>query len=155
MVEVIARVPVPKLDRVIPFLTTTGINEGETADYGICPCLWKALPEEGIILLKVRHSATTASLLATIVVPTSPVRSTVVTEGSTMGTIKVPIVDNHNTQATAGDVVPTGETTEHLVYYNKCSGVFRLLGVTTTATAPAQTAEAQEAKSVAKTAKQS
>lgn len=154
MVEVIARVPVPKLDRVIPFLTTTGINESETADYGISPCLWKALPDEGIILLKVRHSATTATLPATIVVPTSPVRSTVVTEGSVMGTIKVPVVDNHNTQATAGDVVP-GETTEHLVYYNKCSGVFRLLGVTAAVAAPAETAEAQETKSVAKSAKQS
>ena len=154
MIEVIARVPVPKLDRVIPFLTTTGINEGETADYGISPCLWKALPEEGIILLKVRHSATTATLPATIVVPTSPVRSTVVTEGAAMGTIKVPVVDNHNIQATAGDVVPAGETTEHIVYYNKCSGVFRLLGVTATGAAPSQTADAQEAKSVAKAAKQ-
>ena len=153
MTGVIARVPVPKLDRVIPFLATTGINESDTADYGICPCLWKSLPDEGIILLKVRHSATAATLPATIVVPVSPVRSTVVTEGSVIGTMKVPITDNHNTQVTSGDVVSTGETTEHIVYYNKCSGVFRLLGVARGTAAPAVTAEVQEAKSVAKTAK--
>lgn len=53
---------VPRLDIGGIFtLTTTGkaSAETETVDYGFNPCAWRALPEEGILLWKVRHPVTT------------------------------------------------------------------------------------------------
>lgn len=45
-----------------------------------------------------------------------------------------------------GDVTNEGQITEHIVYIDKCAGIFRLLGVSaTTATPPA--VEAQSIKS--------
>lgn len=72
--------------------------------------------------------------------PTSgPARSTVISPNTIIGTTKVPVVDNKGTQTIGSDITnPTagGEAsayTEHLVYFNKCAGTFRLLGVKSTA----------------------
>lgn len=133
-------------NRGIYEVCTTGIIENTqiedgTVDYGISPSVWKALPNECVILWKVRHPVTPdgADLPATVVVPTGSSSTTVQSSGSTTGTKKVSVVDNKSTHAVGRDVtVPTGDgsndqygyTTEHMVYVNKCSDIFRLLGVT-------------------------
>lgn len=148
------RTNIPRLDnRGIPEICTTGIQENsgvagveDSVDYGINPRVWKALPNQCIILWKVRHSVSQAGadLPANVVVPTSSSSSTVSTPSSTTGTKKVSIVDNKSNQVTGGDIsTPTGTgtatqqgyTTEHIVYIDKCTGIFRLLGVTAATTA--------------------
>lgn len=55
---------------------------------------------------------------------------------------KTPIVDKVGAHMTGQDITTpvasgdpiVGAYTEHLVYYNKCTGVFRMLGQTATAT---------------------
>lgn len=162
------RVPYPLLDRRgMPEVCTTGLIEnleGEsTADYGINPCVWRALPNQATILWKVRHpvSQNGASLPVAIVIPTANNSSTVVSNGANGGTTKIPVIDNKSTQVVGSDVtVPTGSgtetqqgyTTEHIVYIDKCNGTFRLLGVKA-ASSPAQasggntTAESSASKS--------
>lgn len=161
------RVPYPLLDRRgMPEVCTTGLIEnlnGEnTADYGINPCVWRALPNQATILWKVRHpvSQNGASLPVTVVIPTGRNSSTVVSSGTTGGTTKIPVVDNKSTQVQGGDVtVPTGSgsetqqgyTTEHIVYIDKCNGTFRLLGVKATSTpapsgTPAETPASKASK---------
>ncbi|MBC5635096.1 hypothetical protein [Parabacteroides hominis] len=141
------RTIVPRLDtRGIPELYTTGLventeSEENTVDYGINPCIWKALPNQTLVLWKVRHpvSQNGASSPVTVVIPTGNSSSTVTSPNSAAGTTKVKVVDNKSTQVAGRDVtVPTGSgaeeqqgyTTEHIVYIDKCAGIFRLLGVT-------------------------
>lgn len=135
----------PRIDRFGIFeLSSTGLVENleseETADYGVNPCAWHALPNRSIVLWKVRHpvSQNGASLPVTVVIPSGG-RSTL---SNATGTAKVPVIDNKGTQVEGRDVtVPTGSggggeqqqlgnTTEHLVYIDKCAGIFRMLGVT-------------------------
>lgn len=140
------RTPYSLIDRSgIPIVCTTGLSEGtsdtQTADYGINPCVWRALPNQTTILWKVNHpiSNTGSSLPVTVVVPTAKSASTVPTNGSSSGVSKIPVVDNKSTQVVGSDVtVATGSgcastqqsyTTEHIVYIDKCAGIFRLLGV--------------------------
>lgn len=139
------RVPYPVIDQYgMPEVCTTGIVENleneESVDYGINPCVWRALPNQATILWKVRHpvSQNGASLPVNVVIPTNSGSSTVVSVGSNSGTTKIPVVDNKSTHVQGGDVtVPTGSgsetqmgyTTEHIVYIDKCAGTFRLLGV--------------------------
>lgn len=129
-------------------LCSTGLIEtleGEaSADYGVNPCAWKALPNEAVILWKVRHpiSQDGATLPVNVVIPSGGNTSTVSSSNTTGATKKVPVVDNKSTQVQGGDVtVPSGSgttaqqgyTTEHMVYVNKCNDTFRLLGVKATA----------------------
>ena len=124
---------------------TTGLNERRTSSladeavYGIDPHVWRMLPNECIILWKVKHPVSTngSTLPVTIAVPNS-VNSTVSSnEGATTGTTKIPVVDNKGTKVTGGDIIGqsgTGSSTqgssiEHLVYVNKWNGTFRLLGI--------------------------
>lgn len=102
------------------------------------------LPPEGILLWKVRHpvTETEASYPATIVLPSGLSTTTPVTV-SNAGVIvnKTPIVDKVGAHMTGQDITTpvasgdpiVGAYTEHLVYYNKCTGVFRMLGHTATA----------------------
>lgn len=141
------RAGIPTVDpRGIPEVCTTGIventeSEDATIDYGINPRIWRALPNQTLILWKVRHpvSQNGASLPVTVVIPTGSSSSTVTSPNSMTGTTKVKVVDNKSTQVEGRDVtVPTGSgseeqqgyTTEHIVYVDKCAGIFRLLGVT-------------------------
>lgn len=159
---------IPTIDRTIPELCTTGIVENTadeataSVDYGINPWIWYHLPNQTLALWKVRHpvSQNGATLPVNVVIPTGSSSSTVASNGATTGTAKVPVVDNKGTKAQGGDVtVPTGTgdetqvsyTTEHIVYIDKCAGIFRLLGVTTQATAAAPTGgDTPAAASVAK-----
>lgn len=135
------RTQVPTLDnRGIYEVCSTGLVEttGATADYGINPCIWKKLPNQCIILWKVKHPTTAAGqgLPVTVVIPTSN-SSTVNSDNANSGSNKVPVVDNKNTQVTGTDVNNVGVNTEHIVYIDKCAGIFKLLGVTAAAAAPA------------------
>lgn len=135
---------VPRVDiGGIYTLTTTGkaSTEAQTVDYGFNPCAWKALPNEGILLWKVRHPVTTeeSAYAVNVVIPTSgSARSTVTSPNTITGTSKVPVVDNKGTQTVGSDITnpttgsETSAYTEHLVYFNKCAGTFRLLGVKST-----------------------
>lgn len=142
---IVPGVCVPRIDvGGIYVLATTGKvftegGEAETVDFGINPCQWRELPNEGILLWEVRHpvNSNEASYAATVVVPNLGA-STVTSPNTTTGTTKVPIVDNKGTQAQGSDVTnptdsgetsPLGFNTEHLVYFNKSAGIFRLLGV--------------------------
>lgn len=138
---------IPRLDpRGIPELCTTGLienteSEEATVDYGINPQIWRRLPNQTLVLWKVRHpvSQNGASLPVNVVIPTSSSSSTVTSPNTTAGTTKVKVVDNKSTQVEGRDVtVPSGSgseeqqgyTTEHIVYIDKCQGIFRMLGVT-------------------------
>lgn len=95
-----------------------------SADFGINPCQYNALPCECIVLLKIHAGVPTASaaLPITIVTPNSG-GSTV--SGNTTGTTKTPVVDHNGTAVTGSSVA---QTTEALAYINKKSGSIRLLG---------------------------
>lgn len=139
---------VPRLDtRGVPVIESTGIienlEEEDTVDFGVNPCIWNALPCRTIALWKVRHpvSQNGASLAASVIIPTNNKSTTVASTGIGAGTTRIPIVDNKSTQVEGRDVtVPTGSgssspvqtsyTTEHWVYIDKAAGIFRLLGVT-------------------------
>ena len=143
----VRRANIPRLDvRGIPVVSSTGLVENldneTSADYGINPCVWRLLPCQSVILWKVQHpvSQNGASLPVTVVIPSGG-NSTVISNGSSSGTTKIPVVDNKGTQVQGSDVtVPTGSssgssqqignTTEHWVYIDKSAGIFRLLGVT-------------------------
>lgn len=140
-------------NRGIYEVCTTGMvdNADETTvDYGINPNVWRALPNECVIVWKVRHPVTTtgANNPVQIAIPSGSSVSTVSSNNSNTGITKIPVIDNKSTQVTGGDVtVPVGSgteaqqgyTTEHWVYINKCAGTFRLMGVTAQA-APAPAA---------------
>lgn len=101
-------------------LSTNAVEVSETsADYGICPTAYNALPCESVVLLKI-HAAVPesgASLPITIATPGA----------STTGTAKtkVSVVDASGTAVTGSSVT---DATESLAYINKRSGIIRLLG---------------------------
>lgn len=153
---------VPRVDigGIYTLATTGKASAGtQTVDYGFNPCAWRLLPNEGILLWKVRHPVTTeeSAYAVNVVIPTSgPARSTVTSPNTITGTSKVPVVDNKGTQTIGSDITnPTagGEAsayTEHLVYFNKCAGTFRLLGVKSTAGTAEATSEATQAAAKSK-----
>lgn len=171
-VSVARRVIVPKIDVAgIPVIETSGYVETTdeatpTVNYGINPCIWRALPNRTVVLWKVRHLVSTAgaTLPVNVVVPMANRNSTVVSENSNVGTTKIPVIDNKSTQVLGYDVtvpqgtaapapqIQAGYTTEHFVYIDKCCGIFRLMGVTAInspaeAAVPNQSASASSAKS--------
>ena len=133
-------------DRGIYEVFTTGVAEDATAGntsvtYGINPCTWRALPNECVILWKVRHTPSTAAAGYPVSIAVPSGGSSTVTSGSSSsdqvtGSKKISVVDNKSTQVVSSDVTNTNTFTEHLVYINKCTGTFKLLGVTAAA-APA------------------
>lgn len=152
---------VPRIDvGGIYLISTTGKTsntgaENATVDYGINPCQWRALPNEGVLVWKVRHPIESGeeALPVALAVPVSS-GSTVSSSGSVTGTTKVPVVDNKGTQVQGSDVSNTssggssvlGYFTEHWVYFNKSAGIFRLMGVQTSPAANSN-AETVSAKS--------
>lgn len=132
-------------NRGIYELCTTGVVENTadeySVDYGVNPCVWRSLPNEFVAIWKVKHPATTngADLPANVVVPTYNLSSTVNSSNSNSSVNKIPVLDNKSTRTTGKDInVPVGSgneaqqsyTTEHWIYVNKCTGTFRLMGVT-------------------------
>lgn len=106
-------------------LATNGfIDNGVNALFGIDPRVWRALPNEGLALLKVRQEvpSTAGSLAVALAVPTCGTVTTVGDGGSTVTSI--PLV-NVLGDTLAGAEFASG--TERLVYFNKCSLLVRLL----------------------------
>lgn len=146
-------VRIPRLDiGGIFILATTGkLASDESLDYGICPLAWRSLPNEGVLVWKVRHPAsdTEAGLPVSVVIP-SALASTVTNPNTITGAAKIPVVDNKGTHVVGSDVTnpvdaggsPIGSYTEHWVYFNKESGIFRLMGILAQAPATAATGEA-------------
>lgn len=109
-------------------LCTNAVQLTDTSvDYGINPCLYNALPCEGIVLLKVHADVPEGgeALPVTVVIPNNG--NTTLTTTTTTGTSKVPVVDSNGNSVTGSDV--TG-TTERLAYINKATGVIRFLEFT-------------------------
>lgn len=144
--------------RGIPVICTTDLVEDttagtESATYGINSCEWYALPCQTVIIWKVRQPISTAgaALPVSVAIPSGNRNSTVSSGGASSssgnitGSVKIPVVDNKSTQVAGGDVTKqpggagsatqTSYTTEHWVYIDKASGIFRLLGVTAAAAA--------------------
>lgn len=138
----------PRLDvRGIFELCTNAVQvTDESVDFGINPCQYNMLPEESLILLKVRNSVPTsgADLPVTVVTPSSG-NSTVQGSSSASGGTKVPVVDHTGTQVTGANVT---NPTELWVYLNKCTGTLRVLSYTTVA--PTAEASAAPTRSAAK-----
>lgn len=99
----------------------------ESADFGINPSQYNALPCESIVLLKIHAGVPAASSDLPIKIVAPSVSSSTVgeTSGSTTGTTKVPVVDHSGTPVTG---TSASGTTEALAYINKKSGIIRLLG---------------------------
>lgn len=134
---------IPRLDSLgIPVVTTTGVTlsaDSTTVDYGINPFVWAALPLTGIILWQVRHSVPAGgeATPTTVVLPTGAA-STVVPRGSVSGTTKAAVVDSDSNQVRGEDITTTG-VSDYLVLYNKCTGLFKVLGKSVASTpTPAQ-----------------
>ena len=141
------RTCVPRVDvNGIYVLSTTGkvvtTPTGEEAqiDFGLNPFEWCVLPEIGVLIWRVKHPVTTteASYPVNVVIPNG-YATTVPSQDTQIGTNRIPVVDHHNVQVIGSDVnVPVdtgsgspvvGGYTEHIVWFNKPQGIFRLLGV--------------------------
>lgn len=130
----------PTIDRTIPWLCTNAIQvTEESVDFGINPCYYNRLPNESIILLKIRNTvpASAANLPVTVVTPSSG--GSTVNNPSSSGTTKIPVVDHNNTPVSGANIV---NPTERLAYLNKCTGTLRFLEFTNTATPAAENASA-------------
>lgn len=121
-------------------IVTTPAGEESQIDFGLNPFEYCALPEVGVLIWRVRHPVTTteASYAVNVVVPNG-YATTVPSQDTQIGTNRIPVVDHHNVQVIGSDVnVPVdsssgspvlGGYTEHIVWFNKPQGIFRLLGV--------------------------
>lgn len=106
-------------------------EDGTTVDYGISPCVWRQLPDVGLVLLNIHADVPAGgeALPVTVVIPNGGT-STVSAAGSTTGTTKVNVVDSQGTNLTGADI--TGNT-QRFAYINKCTGIIRFLEYTATA----------------------
>lgn len=105
----------------------------ESVDYGINPCLYRQLPNESIILLKIHSDVPTGgeALPITVAVPNSGTSTISTTSTSNSGTTKVGVVDSQGTPVTGANVQGN---TERLMYLNKSTGTIRFLEFTNPAT---------------------
>lgn len=127
---------VPDTRRAIRRVDVNGIYELRTnsvqvteasADYGICPTQYNALPCESIVLLKI-HAAVPesgASLPVTIATPSRTTTLATATASGNTSSTKTPVVDGNDSPVTGSSI--TGAT-EALAYINKRTGKIRLLG---------------------------
>lgn len=127
----------------VPIISTTGKLETAattTIDYGINPCQWRALPNQCVILWKVRHPSTAAAAGygVNVIIPIRLSGTTMTSPETPTGTTRVPIVDNKSTPVIGSDVNNPDVSTEHWVYIDKCAGIFKLLGVQAAAPAAAR-----------------
>ena len=116
-------------------LPTNGfIDNGTNALFGVDPRIWNSLPNESIVLLKVRHTipTTAGGLVVAIAVPTN---GTVTTVGDGTTTVSsVPVTDVLGATFTGAEFATN---TERLAYVNKCEGIIRTMDCCTVAAAGA------------------
>lgn len=108
-------------------LPTNGVSLSDASvDYGINPCLYKELPCECYITLRIRQAvpAGGAGLPVTVVTPAGSSKSTVSTPGATTGTKKTPVIDHNNTQVVGSDV---SEFTDALALLDKNLGIIKFV----------------------------
>lgn len=98
----------------------------ETLDLGINPCLYRELPCECFVILKVREPIPAAAdgLPVTVVTPSGSTTSTTTPSGSTTGNKKTPVIDHDNNPVTGSDLSPY---TDAYVFIDKSLGIFRFV----------------------------
>lgn len=105
----------------IPFVRTSSVTTDTTNSeviYGISPCLFRRLPNQGILLLSVNHVPAAGSDGYLISVATT------LTNTTSTSTSKVPLVNG------SGDQIPSSEISQgnkYFVYYDKCNGIFQVV----------------------------
>lgn len=108
-------------------LVTNGVIVTDTeVVYGIRPCAWRALPCEGVALLKIRQEvpAAGAELPVAIAVPNSSTVSSVVTTSCFETFTNITLLNVLNETFDGDDMI---NNTERLVYFNKIKGIIRIL----------------------------
>lgn len=108
-------------------LPVSGMTVSEnTLDLGINPCLYRELPCECFVILKVREQVPAGGdgLPVTVVTPSGPTTSTTTPSGSTTGNKKTPVVDHDNNPVTGSDLSPY---TDAYVFIDKSLGIFRFV----------------------------
>lgn len=108
-------------------IVTNGVivNDGQVV-FGVNPNCFRALPCEGLAVLKIRQEIPTAggTLPAFIAVPTRSTVSTI-NEGNACNTVtNIPLVDPLGDAFVGSDFV---NGTERLLYFNKTRGVLRVM----------------------------
>lgn len=105
----------------IPFVRTASVTTNTTGSeviYGINPCLFRRLPNQGIILLSVNHKPSSGSDAYLVSVATTLTNTTSTT------TSKVPLING------SGNQMPSREVkfgNKFFVYYDKCNGIFQVV----------------------------
>lgn len=109
------------------------IDNGANALFGIDPRVWRALPNQGIALLKVQQTipATANGLVVAIAVPTCGTVTTV-SDGTSSTVTSIPVTNVINQTYTGSEFATN---TERLVYFNKCDGIIRTMDCCTNPTA--------------------
>ena len=116
----------------IPFIRTSSVTTDTTNSeviYGISPCLFRRLPNQGILLLSVNHVPAAGSDAYLVSVATT------LTNTPSTTTSKVPLVNG------SGDQMPSSEISQgnkYFVYYDKCNGIFQVVNHIVTPTAASQ-----------------
>lgn len=108
-------------------LPTNGVAlSGTSVDYEINPCLYRELPCECYVTLRIRQAvpAGGAALPVTVVTPTGSSRSTVSTPGATAGTKKTTVTDHNNNPVVGADV---SELTDALALIDKNLGIIKFV----------------------------
>lgn len=111
----------------IPVLRTIYVSAdttNNTVTYGLCPKIWRQLPNEGMFILKITNTPP-STVAATSVVYIDPCKY--VSQVSASSTTSVTA---HQLLNGSGSTIPTSEITNgnrYLVYYNKCNGVFQVI----------------------------
>lgn len=118
-------------------IVTNGVITNATNTvFGINPAVWKALPIEGLAILKIRQEvpAAGAALPVTIAVPANSTVTTV-GDGSTCCQVTdIPVVNPVNVAVIGSSMA---NNTERLLYFNKVKGILRLMDCCTAPTTPA------------------
>lgn len=114
-----AKYPLCILPHIVKLSTTSVTTGAASVTYTICPCKWKQLSKEGLILLQINHTPATGSDAFLVSIATSPVDTTTNTT-----TTARPLLNGAGEQLTSADVTIGNR---YLVYFNKCDGTFQIV----------------------------
>lgn len=117
---------------VIPTIYAATSTSNEQVTYGICPIIWRQLPNEGIFLMSVEHTpvSTTTDTATVSINPYryAAVNSTTVNAGTGKQLLNGSGEQMVNSEVTTGN--------KYLVYYNKCCGIFQVMNHIVAAATP-------------------
>lgn len=108
----------PKIDigGIYKLDTTSVSTTTDSLNYGICPCAYKKLPTESLVLLTIKDE-----------VPENGTTLNAFLTTSTSSTTKLPIVDSQNNNVTGANIQGN---TQRFVYINKATGIVRFVEFT-------------------------